>query len=40
MKPQYEADQIPLLNTAQKVLYVVYALCMIVAALDIWFWRT
>jgi hypothetical protein len=29
----------PLLNPAQRILYVVYAVCLIVAGLDIWLWR-
>jgi hypothetical protein len=29
----------PLLNLAQKTLYVIYALCLIVAGLDILVWR-
>lgn len=39
MKAQHNTDQPPLLNPAQRVLYVVYAVCLIVAGLDIWFWR-
>ena len=29
----------PNLNLAQRILYFIYALCLIVAGLDIWFWR-
>jgi len=39
MKPQHNTDQLPMLNLAQKILFVIYALCLIVAGLDIWFWR-
>jgi len=40
MKQQYKAERPPLLNPAQRILYFVYAVCLIVAGLDIWFWRT
>lgn len=39
MKPQHNTERPPLLNPAQKTLYVIYALCLIMAALDIWLWR-
>jgi hypothetical protein len=29
----------PNLNPAQRILYFIYAVCLIVAGLDIWFWR-
>lgn len=39
MKPQHSTDKLPLLNPAQRILYFIYAVCLIVAGLDIWFWR-
>jgi hypothetical protein len=39
MKQQYDTERIPLLNPAQRIIYFVYAVCLIVAGLDIWFWR-
>lgn len=39
MKPQHNTERIPLLNPAQKILYFIYAVCLIVAGLDIWVWR-
>jgi hypothetical protein len=39
MKQQYDTERIPLLNPAQRIIYLVYAVCLIVAGLDIWFWR-
>ena len=39
MKAQHNTDQPPLLNPLQRILYFVYAVCLIVAGLDIWFWR-